>query len=289
MKRINLITLVVFFCFVSLFAFKIINAQATRIVLDEIIEDIPEKWWEGGWDKKDELLSFIQAHSANNREALAKAQYWIGCYYYSQRDNEAAIAAFEELVEDYVDCWFACAKARFEIGQVYVHRIYDYDKAIINFRKVISCYPKCEVTPQAQRMIGYALWQMGKKEEALNEYSKVWNSYPQAKLEIAKAYWESGNLSFQQALSSKISKDKKKAELTQALSFYKQAYLYCPDEESELAEWIVDAIINSFKIIDGNRQRADDFIRYQRYVLTSDSSLLSEGQSMAIQDPLKNF
>ncbi|MCK5494224.1 MAG: hypothetical protein KAJ14_14025, partial [Candidatus Omnitrophica bacterium] len=66
-------------------------------------------------------------------------------------------------------------------------------------------------------------------------------------------------------------------------------YLYCPDEEAELAEWTVDAIVNSFKILDGNRQRADDFIRYQRYVLTSDNSLLSEGQSVSIQDPLKDF
>ncbi len=289
MKRANLITLFIFFCFIALFSFKIINAQATRIVLDEIIEDIPKKWWEGGWDKKDELQSFIQTHSADNRDALAKAQYWIGCNYYSQRDNEAAIAVFKELIQDYADCWFACAKARFEIGQVYVYRIYDYDKAIVNFRKVISDYPKCEVTAQAQRMIGYTLWQMRENEKAFIEYGKVWGNYPQAKLEIAKAYWESGNLSFQEALKNNIFEDKKVTKLTQALSFYKQAYLYCPDEEAELAEWTVDAIVNSFKILDGNRQRADDFIRYQRYVLTSDNSLLSEGQSVAIQDPLKDF
>ena len=44
---------------IAIFSGRILSGQANRITLDGIIADIPERWWEGGWDKVIELNQFI--------------------------------------------------------------------------------------------------------------------------------------------------------------------------------------------------------------------------------------
>ena len=59
MKKINTITTIIFIVLVLIFAVKIISAQTARSALDDIVADIPEKWWDGGWGKGSDLTGFI--------------------------------------------------------------------------------------------------------------------------------------------------------------------------------------------------------------------------------------
>ncbi|MFH1777395.1 MAG: tetratricopeptide repeat protein [Candidatus Omnitrophota bacterium] len=287
MKKINLIITILFLSLVVFFSAKIITAQGTRIALDEIIEDIPEQWWDGGWNKIEELTNFIQQNQHKNQEVLAKAQYWIGCNYYAIREHKRAIAAFAAIMEKYPESWLACAKAQFEIGQVNLHRLYDYNNALSAYTKVLREYPECEVSAQAQRMIAYTYFQMKDYAKAKGEYEKVWQNYPNVKMEAAKAYWELGEMLFQQCFEPGITDKEKNQKVKESLSAYKQAYLYCPSDEADVSEWTIDSIVRAFKYLDCNTTRADQFIQYQRYIKTGDNSAYSA--DAVIIDPLKDF
>jgi len=287
MKKLNTITTIIFIVLVLIFSIKVISAQTARSTLDDIIAGIPEKWWDGGWDKISDLTDFINSEPHSNNEAVAKAKYWIGCNYYANREHKQAIDEFESLIKQYPDAWFACAMAQFEIGQVYLYRVYDYQKALEAYNKVITEYPICEVTPQAQRMIAYTYLQSGDHETAKTEYEKLIRNYPNNKLETAKAYWEMGEMFFNESLDKKLTQEQKDQKLKDALSAYKQANLYCPSDESDLDEWTVDSIVRAFRYLDGNSKRSDAFVEYQRYAATGDSTGLTD--KSAITDPLAEF
>jgi len=287
MKKIKQIITFIFIVPVLFFSCKILYGQFNRITLDAVIEEIPDLWWEGGWDKTLELQQFIRENPAD-KQACARAQFWIACNHYANRDYERAIREYETVLRQYPEAWGECAKACFETGQIYLYRLYQYDNALESFRKVLSGYPECEVTAEAQRSLAYTYSLLKDNEKARQEYEKVWTLYPKFKLEVAKAYFENGELLFREAVDEAISGQARQQKLKDALSSYKKAYLYCPADNAEVAEWIIDAIIRAFRFLDGNAERANAFIRYQRSVNAGDSGPLSVGHT-AITDPLAEF
>ena len=267
---------------IAIFSGRILSGQANRITLDVIIADIPERWWEGGWDKVIELNQFINQNTFD-KTSCARAQYWIGCNYYANRDYERAIEEYETVLRLYSDAWLICAKSRFEIGQIYLYKLNDYESALESYAMVIGDYPVCEVTAQAQKSIAYIYRLLRDYERSHKEYEKVWQLYPEYKLEAAKAFYENGELYFKE--SFKYSREE---NLRKALSNYKLAYLYCPLEEEEVSEWVIESIIRAFKFLDGNMERANAFIRYQRYKRVNDGGKISI-RDKGIYDPLKDF
>jgi tetratricopeptide (TPR) repeat protein len=287
MKKIKSYLTVLFVFVVVLCSAKIISGQINRVSLDGIIAEIPEVWWEGGWDMLLPLNQFID-QNPGDKQACARAQYWIGCNYYANRDYNRAIQEYETIFKLYSEAWGECAKSQFEIGQVYLYKLNDYEKALEAYQNTLNNYPQCAVSAEAQRMVAYTYSKMSNNEKAKEEYSKVVTSYPKAKLEIAKAYWELGELLFKESTDDKLSVEAKNEKMKNALSSYKNAYLYCPADDVEVSEWIIDSVIRTFKFLDGNADRADAFIRYQRYANTSDSGAISTKQTL-VYDPLSGF
>lgn len=287
MKKLKAFFSVIFLLIIFFYSAQIISGQINRISLDAIIEELPDLWWEGGWDKIVELNQYIN-QNLSDKQACARAQFWIACNYYANRDYERAIQEYEIVLGMYPEAWGECAKAQFEIGQVYLYRLYDYEQALEAYQKVLSEYPECEITAEAQRMQAYTYSKLENNAKAHEEYQKVWVLYPKFKLEVAKAYWENGELFFKESMGDNITQKDKEAKLKESLSNYKNAYLYCPADDVEVCEWIIDSIIRAFRFLDGNPERANAFIQYQRYSKVNDAGSLSTQQT-EIYDPLADF
>ena len=178
-------------------------------------------------------------------------------------------------------------KSRFEIAQIYLYKLNDYHKALESYKLVLKDYTKCEVSAKVQKSIGYIYSLLKQYSKAHEEYEKVWKFYPTYKSEVAKAFYENGELYFKEYFYSS-NRSLNKEKLKKALSNYKLAYLYCPLEEEEVLEWTVEAIIKAFKFLDGNMKRANAFIRYQRYKKFNDKGKMSSKDG-DIYNPLEDF
>ncbi|MCK5706355.1 MAG: tetratricopeptide repeat protein [Candidatus Aureabacteria bacterium] len=276
-----------FMVLVLLSTSQICLAQVNNISIDEIINEIPEVWWEGGWNKTLELNQFIN-NNLQNKQQCAKAQYWIACNHYANRDYKRAIDEFNIVLEQYSGSWGECVKAQFEIAQIYLYKLKEYEKALTAYNKVLSNYPDQKNLPaQSQRMIAYTYNRMKNNEKAYDEYKKVWENYSESKLEVTKAYWETAEMISSGCYKQDLTEEEKKQKLEGSLSLYKKAYIYCPVDEVEVMEWIIDSVVRTFKFLDGNSKRANAFINFQIQDKSNNDSLLSEESE--IYDPLKDF
>lgn len=269
-----------------LFSTRLLFAQIERLSLETIVKQIPEIWWEGGWDQISRLESFLKEN--HDVASYARAQYWVGCNHYAYRDYDLAIGELEKVSLNYPKAWKICAEADFEIGQINMYGLDNYEAALKAYRKVVKNYPKSPLAATAQRMTGYSLAKLNQPDKAAEEYSRVWTNYRENKFECARAYFENGQLNFTQGMENLSDPAIKKSFLEKALSFYKKAFLYCPIDETEVMNWIVEAIMETFRNLDGDSKRAEAFIRYQRYNHSGDKSSLSSGQNEMI-DPLEKF
>lgn len=261
---------------------KVFSGEKSKTELDKIIADIPENWWEGGWDKIVELNQFIN-NNLDKKQLCAKAQYWIACNYYAKRDYETAIKEYKTLIKLYPDAWAECSKAQFEIGQIYLYRLYKYKDALSAYKTIFKEYPECEFLPEVQRMIAYCYLKMKNFKKAEEEYKKVYSlsGYLDSKLETTKAWWELGEMYFKEALKDDVSKAEKEEKIKKALSYYKKAYFYCPVDNYEVMEWIIDSVVRAFKYLDGNTKRADEFLKFQMNK--------EEGGKNNLHNPLSEF
>ena len=153
--------------------------KGARMQLSAITKDIPSNWWEGGWDKLYELKNFIREYP-DAPNVCAEAQYYIGCYYHSQREYEKAVDEYSKVLKLYPSVAPQCAKAQYEIAQI---TLYSYNKpqeAIADYQKVITSYPNDPLAPICQLAIGRANSKLGNTAQAKVELQKVIDNYPTA-------------------------------------------------------------------------------------------------------------
>lgn len=222
-------------------------AQTPEEELAAITQSIPQKWWEGGWDKMVELKDFISRY--NDSPALcAQAQYYLACNYRIRGDLESALREYENLITTYPQITTECAKARFEIAQIYFHYLNDIPKAIAEYKKVITDYPDSLSAPMAQLGIARSYRRQQDHANALAEYQKVIDNYPQSNKQHIEAYMDMADIAEEQA------------DINNALSYYRSAYLICPLDDTETKERITNAISNILNTKDIPMAQADEFI-----------------------------
>ena len=82
MKKLNLLPIASIVIVLGILALGFASANSPEAELAGITQDIPGNWWDGGWDKLQDLQAFISKY--HGKPALcAHAQYYVGCYYYS--------------------------------------------------------------------------------------------------------------------------------------------------------------------------------------------------------------
>lgn len=242
--------------------------------LSAITRDIPKFWWDGGWDKLKDLQDFI-SNNPNSPVLCARAQYYIGCYYYSKHDYQKAIDEYAKISILYPSVRNECLQSQYEIAQITLNCLNKPEKAIEEYRKVIALYPNDPASPASQLMIGRAYLRMKDVKKAKPEFQKVIDNYPSAKIQCSEACVEIGDLYFQDSLY----KD--------AISFYKKAYLACPASDSAAMTRIMDKIYESLRNLDGSVARADQFIEYQKYGPAGQDKALSTADDL--KNPLTEF
>jgi len=244
--------------------------------LSSIAKDIPDNWWEGGWDKLSELQSFISKYP--DKPALcAQAQYRIGNYYQSASNYDAAISAYKKVISAYPSAKAECAQAQYETAQVYFHCLRDFDTAIKEYQKVISDYPLLP-NPVAQLMIGKSYIELENFPLAEESLKKVISNYPNAAFQQYEACIELGNLLSKQYTYSPDSKKK----ISEAISYYKKAYLYEPNNVI-----LIENICDSLAKLDMSSVRTRQFVRYQKYGPAGEDGVLKTKDDLA--NPLDEF
>lgn len=258
----------------ALIAFGFTSAHTPQADLDVIKQDIPDKWWEGGWDKIDELKDFILRHRSSS-DVCAQAQYYIGCNYKIKGDYASALTEYSNLIATYPKITQECAKAQFEIAQIYFLDLNDLPKAIAEYKKLLKNYPDNSLAPLAQISISRALRKQKDFTNALAEYQIVIDNYPLTKKQHVEAYMDMGDIS------------KEQGEITKALSYYKKAYFACPFGDVETMQWTVDVICEALRAKDGTMATANQFLKYQKYGPQGEDKLLNTQDDLT--NPLDGF
>ncbi len=253
--------------------------DATEDNLKSITDAIPQNWWDGGWDKRQELESFI-SNNPGSDALCARAQYYIGCYYYSIADYDSAIRAYDTIISAYQSQAAECARAQYEIAQIYLNCKHDPRVAGTEYNKAIS-YNDTQISPMSEIGIGRCYMALEDYQQAEAAFRRVLSGYPKALRQNYDAYMELGNLLMQQANVTD------KAKIREALSNYKRAYQICPLEEPLRLQYTVSMIHKALKDLDGSTARANRFIKYQKYGPPGDDG--STGTADDLTDPLAEF
>lgn len=279
MRKLNLILIAIIIMFLntSLPVFSADDSPAVEF--SSISRRIPGNWWEGGWDELQELQAFISNYP-DQPLLCAQAQYYIGCFYFSIKEYNKAIDAYKTLLSTYPQATYECQKAQYEIAQIYMNHLNDPEKAIPEYQKVASDYPKTKFTPIAYLMLGRAYVQTSNPQAAEDAFKKVIDDFPEARYQRFEAYMELGDLLIDQFTLSPENRDK----ASQSLSYYKKAYLLC---EPNAVSFVVDKISEAFRKLDMSMVRANQFIKYQKYGPQGEDGIL--GSHDDLTNPLSGF
>ena len=248
----------------SIFCVGFIAGEAiTQKKIDLIKERIPNQWWYGGWNEENNCEDII-SDSQGTEDQKAEAQYYIACQHYANNDHQLAIQEFRKLIQNYPNSWFQCQKAQFEIGQICLYRLNDPSAAIFEYQSAVNNYQDSYIKPLAQMMIGRAYRKQKQYDVALSEYEKVSLLYPAYLTEGTQASLDIASMFTEQAFG-KVNKRAKESYLNDALLAYKDAYMKCPVNHPELMEQILDGIGRTFRCLDMNMIRSNEFIKFQKY------------------------
>ena len=269
-----------FVCLALLFIPKISFCDTTEDNLKAITDTIPQNWWDGGWDKTAQLQDFIN-NNPTKPFLCAQAQYYIGCYYYSVADYDNAIRAYDTVVSAYSSAPSECARAEYEISQIYLNCKHDPRMAITEYSKAIS-YNDTLISPMSEVGIGKAYTDLKDYPQAEAAFKRVIDGYPDALRQKYDAYMGLGYLSMIQSNSSQD-----KAKVKEAISYYKKAYQACPVDNSSLLQYTIAKIHESLRLMDNSMGRANRFIKYQKYGPAGEDGVI--GTADDLTDPLAEF
>jgi len=286
MRKINLVLLGVAVFVAVLVGLGFSSGQLSQNKLDTILADVPEEWWEGGWDKISQLQDLI-AQNPNNLSLCAEAQYWIASQYYASRDHERALQEYQNLINTYASSWLQCQMAQYEMGQIYLYRLNKPEQAIIEYDKALKTYPRSYVTPMSQLGIARAYRKLGNLQVAHREYEVLLNDYPEFKKDITQANLDLGVLSLEEAFAEGADKVAKTQKLAEAVSSFKRAFLACNLENTELLKQSIDGIYRALRALDSDSIRANQFVKFQKYGPEGEDGI--PGTQDDLQDPLKGF
>ena len=113
-------------------------------------------------------LYFISCNESLNKNAAA---LWNdGQKYRAEKKLKESIISYKTLIEKYPSNTFA-AKAQFQIADIYLNDVKDFDFAIEEFQKVVDKYPENEFSKKSLFMIAYVY------NNYLNAYSDAIDTY----------------------------------------------------------------------------------------------------------------
>ena len=279
MRKSNLIFIAIIIILLTT-PLSVFSAEnSPEVEFSNITRHIPWNWWEEGWDKLQELQTFISNYP-DKPLLCAQAQYHIGCFYFSIKEYNKAIDAYKTLLYAYPQVTHECQKAQYEIAQIYMNHLNDPEKAIPEYQKVASDYPKTKFTPIAYLMLGRAYVQHGNPMAAEDAFKKVIDGFPEARHQQFETYIELGDLSINQFALSPENREKG----SWAISYYKHAYLLC---EPNAVSFVIDKISQAFRKLDMSMVRANQFIKYQKYGPQGEDGIL--GSHDDLTNPLAGF
>ena len=119
---------------------------------------------------------FASCSGDSNRTA---AELWDDAQKYRTEDKlKESITSFKTILEKYPADNFA-AKAQFQIADIYLNDVKDFDFAIEEFEKVIEYYPKHDVAKNSLFMIAYIHNNyLESYTDAIELYNLFMNKYP---------------------------------------------------------------------------------------------------------------
>ena len=111
---------------------------------------------------------FVACGGDSNRTA---AELWDDAQKYRAEDNlKEAITSYKKILAKYPSNNFA-AEAQFQIADIYLNDVKDFDFAVKEFKKVVDLYPDHEVSKKSLFMIAYIF------NNYLNAYSDAIITY----------------------------------------------------------------------------------------------------------------
>ncbi|MBU4305983.1 MAG: tetratricopeptide repeat protein [Candidatus Omnitrophica bacterium] len=265
MKTLSRFAMGVLVFTLAIFSFGFIAGEVImQQKIETIKQKIPNQWWYGGWDEEQDLQSILTDKQANKNQK-AQAQYYIAGQHYANRDHQRALQEYRKLINDYPKAWLECQKAQFEIGQIELYRLNEPETAIYEYQKVIDNYQDSHLKALAQMMIARAYRRQQQYDNALLAYEKVIDAYPAYRMETTETHLDTGEMRIEQAFAKDIDEIVKKEHLTRALKSFRNAYQICPLDNVEFMERSLDGICRTFRCLDMNLTRANQFIKFQKY------------------------
>lgn len=153
-------------------------AISSQEELQQILNQIPSEWWNGGWDDLVELESFIQAHP-EHPDMCATAQFYIGAYYNGVKEYEKSVRAHQTLLTKY-PMSKECGKSLWEIGYIQQHRLKNLAEAIRVYQQIINNYGESEEAPKAMLALGIVYHKVRQSDAAIRTYQDLLRKYPDA-------------------------------------------------------------------------------------------------------------
>ncbi|OGH60355.1 MAG: hypothetical protein A3G34_09955 [Candidatus Lindowbacteria bacterium RIFCSPLOWO2_12_FULL_62_27] len=153
-------------------------ALTPREELQQILNQIPAEWWNGGWDKLAELESFIQAYP-DKPELCATAQFYIGAYYNGVKQYEKSVEAHQTLLTKYPTAK-ECVKSLWEIGYIQQHRLKNLSEALQAYKRIINQYGESAETPKAMLAAGIIYHRAKQPDVAIQTYQDLIRAHPEA-------------------------------------------------------------------------------------------------------------
>lgn len=160
--------------------------------LQQILNQIPSDWWNGGWDKLAELENFIVQHP-DQSDLCATARFYIGAYYNGVKQYEKSIEAHEALLTKYPTAK-ECVKSLWEIGYIQHHRLKILSAAIQAYQRIINKYGGTAEAPKAMLAVGQIYHRARQSDAAIQMYQDLLSVYPESD-EAARALLKMGIMS----------------------------------------------------------------------------------------------
>ncbi len=207
------------------------------------------------------------------------AQYWVGHLMEEQGDYYRAFKEYQKVIENYPSYkkFNDILERQYQIGNLYLSgeklKLMGFailpavDKSIEIFETIVRTAPYSPVAPRAQFNIGEAYRKIKRYAEAIPEYQKVLENYPDSDL-AAEARYQIGQCSYQKTLNPNYDQTNTDVALDSMKTFVRkhQDSKKSVEMQQKIEELIRRKAQKSFDIAEFyNRSRADEaaIIYYQ--------------------------